>query len=114
MKHDELNNMIKGWFVGDFEPTMLKTSDVEVGVKRYIAGDYEEFHHHRIATELTCIISGKVKMNGVTYSEGSIITINPTEGTDFEALTDVVNVVVKYPGATNDKYLGAYNETNCS
>ena len=31
--------------------------------------------------------------------------IEPGEVTDFTALTDVVNVVVKLPGANDDKYL---------
>ena len=29
---------------------------------------------------------------------------------DFEALTDVITVVVKYPGANNDKYLGVSDD----
>lgn len=27
--------MTKGWFVGDFEPSILKTKNCEVGVKSY-------------------------------------------------------------------------------
>ena len=45
-------------------------------------------------------------MNDVVYSKGEIITIEPNESTDFEALEDTVCTVVKYPGASNDKYLG--------
>ena len=32
---NNLNEMFKGWFVGNFEPTVLATNDVEVGVKKY-------------------------------------------------------------------------------
>ena len=35
MKQANLNDMINGWFVGNFEPTLLKTNDIEVAVKRY-------------------------------------------------------------------------------
>ena len=45
-------------------------------------------------------------MNGIEYSKGDIIVIEPNEATDFEALEDTVNTVVKFPGANNDKYLG--------
>lgn len=106
MKTAKLEEMIKGWFVGNFEPSLLKTNDVEVAVKEYKKGDYEERHYHKIATEITVIISGHVRMNGIEYSKGDIIVIEPGEATDFEALEDSVSTVVKYPGANNDKYVG--------
>ena len=105
MTIDKLDCMIKGWFVGNFEPTVLKTNDVEVAVKKYKAGDYESSHYHKIATEITVIVSGEVEMNGVRYSEGDIIVISPNEQTDFRVLKDTITTVVKYPGANNDKYL---------
>jgi hypothetical protein len=107
-KKFNLNDFTKGWFIGNFDPSIIKTNDVEVGVKEYKAGDYEEFHHHRIATEITCIVKGEVEMNGVRYKQGDVILIEPYEGTDFKAITDAMNVVVKYPGASDDKYLGKY------
>lgn len=109
MKTAKLEEMVKGWFVGNFEPTLLKTNDVEVAVKEYKKGDFEDRHYHKIATEITVIISGRVRMNGIEYSQGDIIVIEPNESTDFEALEDSVNTVVKYPGVSNDKYLGESN-----
>lgn len=103
-KHD-LADMFKGWFIGNFEPSLYKTNDVEVGVKSYTAGEYEASHHHKIATEFTVIISGKVEMSGVQYGPGAIIKIEPNTSTDFRALTDTTTVVVKVPGASNDKYV---------
>jgi hypothetical protein len=105
VKNFRLNDMTKGWFVGDFAPTSHATQSVEVGVKRYNAGDYEAAHYHKIATEITLIVSGRVRMFGKEWGEGDIIVIEPNETTDFTALTDVVNVVVKTPGALNDKYI---------
>lgn len=107
MKTAKLSEMTKGWFIGNFEPSLFKTNDVEVAVKTYNRGDYEAKHYHKIATEYTVIISGKVKMNGIEYGAGDIIVMEPNEATDFEALEDgTMNVVVKIPGASNDKYLG--------
>jgi hypothetical protein len=101
-----LEDMVGGWFVGGFAPTALETQNCEVAVKHYAAGVTEELHHHRVATEVTLILSGRVRMVGKEWSAGDIIVLHPGEATDFEALTDVVNVVVKTPGALNDKYLG--------
>jgi len=105
MKVYNITNMIKGWFVGDFEPTALKSKECEVGFRKYKAGDYEKKHVHKIATELTLISKGKVKMNGIEYNEGDIIIQEPGEGTDFMALTDAENIVVKIPSVKGDKYM---------
>lgn len=105
MKIAKLDEMIKGWFVGNFEPTLIKTNDVEVAVKDYKKGDYEEKHYHKIATEITVINSGRVKMNNVEYKKGDIIVIEPNDVTDFESLEDgTQTTVVKFPGANDDKY----------
>jgi len=98
--------MTGGWFVGGFKPTIINTNDVEVAVKRYEKGDYEERHYHKIATEVTVVVSGRIRMNGEEFISGDIIIIDPGESTDFEALEDTVNTVVKFPGAYDDKYLG--------
>lgn len=106
MKVCNLENMVKGWFVGEFTPTLISTTAVEVAVKNYKAGEYEPIHHHKIATEITVIINGAVKMNGADYGSGSIIVLEPNEASDFLAVTDVTTTVVKFPGAPNDKYAG--------
>lgn len=105
MKTGSLENMVKGWFVGNFDPVIYRTKDVEAAVKRYRQGDYEESHYHKIATEITVVISGEVEMNGIRYKENDIIVMEPGDVTDFKAVTDVVNVVLKIPGANDDKYL---------
>ena len=100
----KLEQMIKGWFIGNFEPSLYKTENVEVGVKRYKAGDCEPAHYHKLATEFTVIIEGEVEMSGKIYRKDEIILIKPGVATNFIAITDTVTVVVKIPGATNDKY----------
>lgn len=99
-----LDEMFKGWFIGNFEPSLYKTNEVEVGVKKYKKGEFENPHFHKIATEFTVIVNGIVEMNGIQYGENDIIKIVPGVSTNFKALTDVITVVVKLPGANNDKY----------
>lgn len=102
----QLDGMVKGWFVGDFEPTALRTNAAEVAVKEYAAGDHEELHHHRIATEVTTVVRGEIEMLGRSFSAGDVVVIPPNTATAFRAVTDAVTVVVKVPGAHDDKYLG--------
>lgn len=104
MKHDRLENMVKGWFVGGFSPSVLETTDCEVAIKQYAKGDSEALHFHKIATEITAVVQGEIRMAGQDWKAGDIILLSPGEATDFLALTDAVTVVVKHPGALNDKY----------
>jgi quercetin dioxygenase-like cupin family protein len=103
MKKDSLTDFIGGWFIGNFSPSLLKTNDVEVAVKHYKPGDYDNEHYHKIGTEYTVIVKGRVRMSGNEYSEGDVLTIPPLEPTDFLAITETTTVVVKIPGASNDK-----------
>lgn len=103
MRTAKLKDMVKGWFVGDFEPSLLRTKAFEVGVKTYKQGDREAWHYHAIVSEITVVVSGEVEMAGQTYGPGDIIELAPGEGTAFLAKTDATCVVVKTPSAGNDK-----------
>jgi len=105
MKTAVMKEMVKGWFVGGFTPTALSTDACEVGVKHYNVGDREVAHYHKVATEVTMVLSGSVRMCNQLWEAGDIIVLEPGDVTEFEALTDAITVVVKVPGALNDKYL---------
>ena len=57
MEIKNLEEMIDGWFIGNFEPNILRTDDVEVGVKHYPAGDIDLPHFHKLSTEITVLFS---------------------------------------------------------
>lgn len=95
MKKVKLSEMTRGWFIGNFSPTLLSTQEIEVGVKNYVAGDKEPCHVHKVATEITVVVSGKISMNGCEYGCGDIIILEPGEKTDFLAITDTTTTVVK-------------------
>ena len=105
MKKAHLNDMAKGWFVGDFTPTAFTSDQCEVAIKSYQKGDSDPAHFHKLAHEITLIIEGEVSMMDLTWRKGDIIVIEPGEVSAFSALTDATLVVIKIPGAKNDKYL---------
>lgn len=104
MKIERLEGMTKGWFVGNFMPTLYRTDEVEVAVKQYHAGDNEGRHSHRIATEITVIVSGEAEMSGQRLTAGDIVLLEPGDSSDFRALSDVITTVVKLPCVAGDKY----------
>jgi len=104
LERHRLDRFTKGWFVGNFSPTLIASDAVEVAVKNYKAGESEGSHHYKVATELTAIVSGRVKMSGEEFGAGEIVKIHPGQSTDFTALTDATTVVVKMPCVSGDKY----------
>lgn len=96
--------MVKGWFVGDFAPSALRTAAAEVAVKRYKAGDQESAHFHKQSSEVTLVLEGSVEMCGRRLNSGDIIRLDPGEVTGFKALTDTITVVVKLPSVIGDKF----------
>lgn len=105
MKIHKDSDFKNGWFIGNFEPTLLPTKDFEVSSRHYKKGDREARHLHKIATEYTVIGSGVFKMNGKVLREGDIVVIEPGESTDFECIESGTNFVVKTPSVIGDKYL---------
>ncbi len=101
---NKISNYIKGWVIGDFEPTLLKTKDLEVGIKYYNSGTIESAHYHKISTEFTFILSGSVEMLNQTYHKGDIVKIEPNVINQFKSLTDSILMVIKIPSSKDDKY----------
>jgi len=100
----KLQEYKKGWLVGDFDPALFKSKEVEIGLKEYTKGIREEKHHHKIATEYTIVITGKVKMLNQIFVAGDIVKIEPNVENEFECLEDAKVLVIKTPSVPNDKY----------
>jgi hypothetical protein len=100
-----LKDFIKGWFIGDFEPSIFNTKDFEVAIKYYKKNDIEDEHYHKIAKEWTCVIDGEVKFNNQIFEKDSVILVNPYQKIKFKALEDSTTVVIKIPSVKGDKYI---------
>lgn len=74
-------------------------------VRSYRAGETEERHVHKIAREVTVIVSGRFLMNGREVATGDIVDLSPGEDTDFVCLEDGTTAVIKTPSVIGDKYL---------
>lgn len=103
MKSYKLEEFFKGWVVGDFNPSLFKTSDFEVAVKFFEKGEIEPAHKQLVATEITIVIDGSIRLGEGTYSRGDVIEIQPNEVAAFESLTHASLVCIKFPSIPNDK-----------
>lgn len=102
-----LSDFKGGWIAGNFEPTLARMDEAEVAIKHYKAGECEDRHYHKVAVELTAIVTGRCRMNEHQLSAGDVIRLEPGTDTDFEAYEDTITVVVKTPCVPGDKYMGS-------
>lgn len=105
MRTYRLENFKGGWLVGDFDPHIIRTKDFEFLVRYYKPGDKDPKHVHKIADEITVIVSGVVKMAGDIYKAGDVIHILPGDASDFECIEDAAIAVIKTPSVIGDKYV---------
>ena len=101
-----LEDFVGGWIVGDFNPSIFRSMEFEVGVKRLLAGYSEPEHFQKNATEVTLVIEGECLLNGERMRPGDIMIIPPRLSGKFFAETDTVLLVLKSPSLPKDKVLG--------
>ena len=104
MKISSLNDTVRGWFIGHFDPAVYKTQDFEVGVLFHHKGQKWPKHYHKEAIEINVLISGSMKINGTLINPNDIFIIEKNEVVSPEFLEDCTIVCVKTPSVPGDKY----------
>jgi hypothetical protein len=103
VKTFKFGDMKGGWFVGDFEPTSLRTAACDVSVKRHSKDEYWAPHLHKVVTEVNMVVSGHLTIQGQTFGPDDIFVMEPMDVADPVFLEDCVIVVVKVPSVPSDK-----------
>ncbi len=104
MKLYKVSDMKRGWFIGDFEPNVIRTKGFEVGYLHHRAGEKWPSHYHKIATEINLLISGSMTICGKLINAGEIFVIEPMEVADPIFHDDCYLMTVKVPSLPGDKY----------
>ena len=99
-----IDDFIGGWLVGRFKPSLVSTSEIEVGIKRIPRGTKGDGHYHKQGDEHTIILTGKAMDSGCVYADGGIITIRAGEKNHTEFLEDSLIVCIKEGSGVHDKY----------
>ena len=105
MKKCRLEDMKAGWFIGDFEPSLLRTKDFEVAVKMHPKGEIWDIHYHKVSREYNCLVKGSMTICGENLHEGNIFVIEPNEIANPVFHEDCTIVTVKTPSQIGDKYV---------
>jgi len=100
-----LEDMTRGWVIGDFEPSLLKTQDFEVAILLHKKAEEWPAHYHKIATEYNILLSGTMSVCGKELVEGDTFIILPNEVAVPVFHEDCRIVCIKVPSLPDDKYL---------
>lgn len=103
-KFKQSDSGARGWFIGAFDKAVFKTDVVEVAHGFNPKGDRSPKHIHKIATEINLITYGCALVNGEVFHSGEGFIFEPGEACECQYLEDTFTLVVKLPGALNDKY----------
>ena len=68
----KIEDMKKGWFIGDFEPSTFKTSLFEVGTTLHPKGSSWDTHYHKEGTEINYLVEGKMTIQNKELNKGDI------------------------------------------
>lgn len=104
MKVYNLSDMKGGWIVGDFEPSVLRTPDFEVGVKLHPKGEKWPVHYHKDVVEYNVLVSGSMTIQGERLEAGTIFVLDKNEIADPEFHEDCWIVCTKVPSIPGDKH----------
>jgi mannose-6-phosphate isomerase-like protein (cupin superfamily) len=110
MKTFDPASMVRGYFIGDFEPTAYRTKDFEVSLMVHKQGEVWDAHYHTDSDEINYLMEGRMTINGELLEAPVIFVIEREEIADPEFLTDCKLIVVKTPSAPGDKRIVAKKE----
>jgi len=104
MKTHNIKDFYRGWFIGNFDPSLIKTENFEVGLLTHKKGEVWPKHYHAIATEYNLLVSGSMIIKETRIEPGDIFILEPYEIADPEFLEDCTVLCVKVPSIPGDKY----------
>lgn len=102
MKLAKLNEMIGGWYIGDFD-CAYRTNSFEVSYKIHLKNSSWDTHFHKYVTEINLLIRGRMTIHEKILLPGDIFILEPYEIADPIFNDDCEIICVKVPGIRMDK-----------
>jgi hypothetical protein len=104
MKIFNLSDFKRGWFIGNFKPSVLLTDMFEVGVLTHAKGEAWPAHFHLTATEFNVLLEGRMHVSGSEIKAGEIFIFEPGEVADPVFHENCKILCVKVPSIPGDKF----------
>jgi mannose-6-phosphate isomerase-like protein (cupin superfamily) len=103
VKVNRLDAMTRGWLIGDFKPSILRTSQFEVGYLSHKKGEIWPAHVHNQADEYNVLIRGSMQLNNELLSQGEIFIIKKGMLAKAMFFEDCEVLCIKCPSIPSDK-----------
>lgn len=103
MEITHLNEFTKGWFIGNFTPSLVQTPFIEVGIVKHKQAEYWPVHKHIASDEVNVLLEGSMTLNKIPLYKNHIFKINKDENSSVEFLTDCSILVIRIPNFKGDK-----------
>jgi mannose-6-phosphate isomerase-like protein (cupin superfamily) len=100
----QLTDFVRGWFIGNFEPNIVKTDKYEVALLTHCKGEKWDFHYHRLADEINFLVEGRMLINERLVEKGSLFVIQKNQLTCPNFLENCKVLCIKVPSVPSDKY----------
>ena len=105
IKKYDLKDFHRGWLIGDFNPSLLKTKDFEVGYLLHPKGELWDVHYHDKLKEFNILVKGKMIINGTEINENDVFVFEEKQIACPIFLEDCHIVCIKVPSIPNDKVI---------
>jgi choline kinase len=103
IKKISLDKMYRGWFIGNFEPSVHKTKDFEVGYLLHKKGERWDIHYHAHMKEVNLLVKGRMILNNKEINENEIFIIDKNVIAAPTFLEDCYIICIKIPSVVGDK-----------
>lgn len=102
---NNISNMKRGWIIGDFIPSILRTQDFEVGILSHKKNEIWPIHIHKETTEINVLLSGKMTINEEIINPKDVFIFYPGMISAPKFLEDCELICIKYPSRPYDKHI---------
>jgi len=105
VKKNKLQHMTRGWLIGNFEPSILKTEQFEVGYLKHKKNEFWAPHIHNQIIEYNILIHGLMTINNEIIHAGDVFVIPTNMLTHAKFLEDCEVLCIKLPSVPSDKLI---------
>lgn len=103
MKKFKSKDFIRGWIIGDFTPSIIKTKNFEVCYRTEVPSKIQP-HYHKKGEEITIVLRGESIINNESMISGDIFVLYPNEIVQGEIIKETEIIVIRPYSDTKDKY----------
>lgn len=99
----DVSGYTRGWIIGNFEPSIIKTTDYELGILSHDENEKWDFHYHKESDEINFLFEGEMLLNGVDIKQGQVFIIPKNQIACPKFKTKCRIACVKIPSVPGDK-----------